>query len=116
MQPDDEIDHPKVIDLTDETSGNVDVVVEVGSTASDSSPEAAARPHANARGVSGKQLAMLDEIKSKAAQQSWAVENPDPLSKSKVPITAVQRRRMIKEELRRLAQSEEKVYWQRRLW
>jgi hypothetical protein len=36
--------------------------------------------------------------------------------KSKVPVSRAERRRLIKEEIQRLSQSEERVYYQRRLW
>lgn len=67
-------------------------------------------------GPTRAQLALLERITAEAAAKSWAVENPDPLSKSRVPVTRAQRRRMIKEEIRRLAQSQEPVRYQRRLW
>ncbi|UKZ82489.1 hypothetical protein TrVFT333_010278 [Trichoderma virens FT-333] len=63
-----------------------------------------------------KQLAMLEAIKKSVADKSWAVENPDPLSKNKAPISRAERRKMIKDEIQRLAQSEKPVYYQRRLW
>jgi hypothetical protein len=63
-----------------------------------------------------KQLEMLEKIQQSVADKSWAVENPDPLSKNKAPISAAQRRKMIKDEILRLAQSEKPVYYQRRLW
>ncbi|KAL7925786.1 hypothetical protein ACQKWADRAFT_282979 [Trichoderma austrokoningii] len=63
-----------------------------------------------------KQLEMLERIQQSVADKSWAVENPDPLSKNKAPISAAQRRKMIKDEILRLAQSDKPVYYQRRLW
>lgn len=63
-----------------------------------------------------EQLAMLDAIQKSVADKSWAVENPDPLSKNKAPISRAERRKMIKEEIQRLAQSDKPVYYQRRLW
>lgn len=63
-----------------------------------------------------KQLEILEAIKAKVAAQSWVVENPDPSDKSKVPISAAERRQMIREELQKLAGSEQYVYYQRRLW
>jgi hypothetical protein len=63
-----------------------------------------------------KQLEMLEKIQQSVADKSWSVENPDPLSKNMAPISAAQRRKMIKDEILRLAQSEKPVYYQRRLW
>ncbi|CCF41455.1 hypothetical protein CH063_11721 [Colletotrichum higginsianum] len=51
--------------------------------------------------------------------EGWNVKdqkNPDPEASSQKPVSRAERRKMIKEELRRLAESEEKVYYQRRLW
>ncbi|KOS21133.1 hypothetical protein ESCO_004050 [Escovopsis weberi] len=63
-----------------------------------------------------KQIKMMEQITAQAAQKAWAVENPDPLSKDKAPVSRAQRRRMIKEEIQRLAHGQEPVYYQRRLW
>ncbi|RFU79809.1 hypothetical protein TARUN_2404 [Trichoderma arundinaceum] len=63
-----------------------------------------------------EQLAMLETIQKSVADNSWAVENPDPLSKNKAPVSRAERRKMIKDEILRLAQSEKPVYYQRRLW
>ncbi|KAM0252338.1 hypothetical protein ACHAQJ_007776 [Trichoderma viride] len=63
-----------------------------------------------------KQLEMLEKIQKSVADKSWAVENPDPLSKNKAPVSRAERRKMIKDEILRLAQSEKPVYYQRRLW
>jgi hypothetical protein len=63
-----------------------------------------------------EQLAMLKKIQQSVADKAWAVENPDPLSKNKAPISRAERRKMIKEEIQRLAQSDKPVYYQRRLW
>lgn len=63
-----------------------------------------------------KQLEMLEKIQQSVADKSWAVENPDPLSKNKAPISRAQRRKMIKDEILRLAQDDKPVYYQRRLW
>ncbi|TQN68304.1 hypothetical protein CSHISOI_07154 [Colletotrichum shisoi] len=51
--------------------------------------------------------------------EGWNVKdqkNPDPEASNQKPVSRAERRKMIKEELRRLAESEEKVYYQRRLW
>lgn len=66
--------------------------------------------------ASKKQLMLLDQIRHNVAEKSWAVEHPDPFAKNRVPITAAERRRLIKEELQKIAGSNELVYWQRRLW
>lgn len=66
--------------------------------------------------ASKKQLQLLEQIRHSVSEQSWAVENPDPEAKNRVPITAVERRQLIKEELQRIAGTNELVYWQRRLW
>ncbi|KAL6813171.1 hypothetical protein GGI42DRAFT_313774 [Trichoderma sp. SZMC 28013] len=63
-----------------------------------------------------EQLAMLATIQKSVADKSWAVEHPDPLAKNKAPISAAERRKLIKDEIKRLAQSEKPVYYQRRLW
>ncbi|KAK5991171.1 hypothetical protein PT974_09449 [Cladobotryum mycophilum] len=63
-----------------------------------------------------KQLEMLEQIKAQVAEKSWAVENPDPLSKNKAPLSRAQRRKMIKDEIQRLSQDDRPVYYQRRLW
>ncbi|UNI13666.1 hypothetical protein JDV02_000388 [Purpureocillium takamizusanense] len=71
---------------------------------------------AAARPVSQRQRAIIEQLQADVAAKSWGVEHPDPLKKSKVPITRAERRRLIKEEISRLAQSEQRVYYQRRLW
>ncbi|KAL7800137.1 hypothetical protein V8C37DRAFT_364244 [Trichoderma ceciliae] len=63
-----------------------------------------------------KQLEMLEKIQKSVADKSWAVDNPDPLSKNKAPVSRAERRKMIKDEILRLAQSDKPVYYQRRLW
>ncbi|KAL7954527.1 hypothetical protein V8C34DRAFT_294141 [Trichoderma compactum] len=63
-----------------------------------------------------EQLAILATIQKSVADKSWAVEHPDPLAKNKAPISAAERRKLIKDEIKRLAQSEKPVYYQRRLW
>lgn len=63
-----------------------------------------------------KQRQMLRDIQSKLARQSWAVENPDPWAKSKVPVDAVERRQLIRDELKRLSMSDGPVPWSRRTW
>ncbi|KAL3965200.1 hypothetical protein VFPFJ_06130 [Purpureocillium lilacinum] len=70
----------------------------------------------NAGPVSERQRSIIAQLQADVAAKSWGVEHPDPLKKSKVPITRAERRRLIKEEIQRLAQSEQRVYYQRRLW
>ena len=95
------------------------VIIEVTPTESEEEPiEATSKGAAEApvAEVSKDKIALVEELKAKAAEKAWAVENPDPLSKNRAPITAAERRRLIKEEITRLAQSDQKVYYQRRLW
>ncbi|KEY66355.1 hypothetical protein S7711_09707 [Stachybotrys chartarum IBT 7711] len=66
--------------------------------------------------VSREKLAMLESIKVQAEKQSWGVENPDPDAKNRLPVTRAERRRLIKQEIQRLSQSDERVLYQRRLW
>ncbi|KZL84629.1 hypothetical protein CI238_12150 [Colletotrichum incanum] len=68
-------------------------------------------------GVSEEDLEKMDERERNI--QAWKVKdqkNPDPEASNQKPISRAERRRLIKEELRRLAEGEEKVYYQRRLW
>ncbi|KHO01286.1 uncharacterized protein MAM_00287 [Metarhizium album ARSEF 1941] len=62
------------------------------------------------------QLTMLETIKQRAAGQTWGVRHPDPLAKNARPITRAERRKLIKDEIQRLAQADTPVYYQRRLW
>ncbi|KAJ0161797.1 hypothetical protein CTA2_5587 [Colletotrichum tanaceti] len=51
--------------------------------------------------------------------EGWNVKdqkNPDPEASNQKPVSRAERRKLIKDELRRLAEGEEKVYYQRRLW
>lgn len=63
-----------------------------------------------------EQLRMLDIIKKQAAQQAWGVDHPDPQAKNPLPITRAERRKLIKDEIQRLAQADRPVLYQRRLW
>lgn len=63
-----------------------------------------------------EQLRILNTLRARAAQQSWGVDHPDPLAKNPLPITRAERRKLIKEEIRKLAQADRPVYYQRRLW
>lgn len=57
-----------------------------------------------------------EKAKEDTVKHAWAVEHPDPLVKAEKPISGAERRRLIKEEIRRLSQSDKPVYYQRRLW
>ncbi|KAG5976946.1 hypothetical protein E4U55_007132, partial [Claviceps digitariae] len=63
-----------------------------------------------------EQLRILSSLTAHAAKQAWGVDHPDPLAKNPLPITRAERRRLIKEEIQRLAQTDKPVYYQRRLW
>ncbi|KAK1590922.1 uncharacterized protein LY79DRAFT_553606 [Colletotrichum navitas] len=68
-------------------------------------------------GVSKEDLENMDERERNI--EGWKVKdqkNPDPEASNQKPISRAERRRLIKEELRRLAEGQEKVYYQRRLW
>ncbi|PNY27507.1 Uncharacterized protein TCAP_02580 [Tolypocladium capitatum] len=82
----------------------------------DEEQQDAPAPQDGSGGVSKRQLAIIEQLKAQVAAKSWGVEHPDPLSKSRIPVTRAERRRLIKEEIRRLAQADEPVYYQRRLW
>ncbi|EFY87096.1 hypothetical protein J3458_021065 [Metarhizium acridum] len=84
-------------------------------------PEQRAHDEAQADGgtrrrATEEQLAMLETIKERAAGQAWGVDHPDPLAKNPLPVTRAERRKLIKDEIQRLAQAEKPVYYQRRLW
>lgn len=68
------------------------------------------------RPVSREKLAIIEQLQQSVADKSWAVEHPDPLVKSRVPISAAERRRLIREELHKLSMSDEPIYYQRRLY
>lgn len=55
-------------------------------------------------------------VKEETVKHSWAVDHPDPLVKTEKPISRAERRRLIKEEIRRLSQLDKPLYYQRRLW
>ncbi|GKT42527.1 uncharacterized protein ColSpa_02708 [Colletotrichum spaethianum] len=68
-------------------------------------------------GVSKEDLEKMGERERNI--EGWKVKdqkNPDPEASNQKPISRAERRRLIKEELKRLAESEERVYYQRRLW
>ncbi|KAK2591923.1 hypothetical protein QQS21_010365 [Conoideocrella luteorostrata] len=68
--------------------------------------------------ASEEQLRILDSLKAQAAHQAWGVDHPDPLAKNPLPITRAERRKLIKEEIQKLAQGDIPTYHQRRrfLW
>lgn len=66
--------------------------------------------------VSAEKRAIVEALKAQVAEKTWMVENPDPMSKSRVPITRAQRRKMIKDEFERLAQPQEETYHRRKMW
>lgn len=63
-----------------------------------------------------EQLRTLSLLQIHAAKQAWGVAHPDPLAKNPLPISRAERRRLIKEEIQRLAQDKKPLYYQRRLW
>ncbi|OLN96403.1 hypothetical protein CCHL11_00668 [Colletotrichum chlorophyti] len=68
-------------------------------------------------GLSREALEKMDERERNI--EGWNVKdqpNPDPEAENQDPISRAERRRLIKEELRRLSQGEERGYYQRRLW
>ncbi|KAF6834238.1 hypothetical protein CPLU01_05049 [Colletotrichum plurivorum] len=68
-------------------------------------------------GVSREDLDKMDERERNI--EGWKVKDqkhPDPEAANQKPISRAERRRLIKEEIRRLSQGEEPVYYQRRLW
>lgn len=67
-------------------------------------------------GATEEQLRILSTLQTQAARQAWGVEHPDPRAKNPLPITRAERRKLVKEEIRRLAQADRPVYYQRRLW
>lgn len=68
------------------------------------------------REATQEQLDMLESIKSHAASKAWGVDHPDPLANNPLPISRAERRRLIKEEIQRLAQADKPLLYQRRLW
>ncbi|KAK0387686.1 hypothetical protein NLU13_3931 [Sarocladium strictum] len=115
---------PKVVELEDgsqvvlesdaerEKKRHRETVVEVRQSAA-----ARQQPVVSAsQGVSLNKLKIIEQLQADVAAKSWTVENPDPLSKNAVPMTRAERRKAIKEELKRLGRSDEPVLWQRRMW
>lgn len=83
---------------------------------SPSVPEQEQKRREGGEAAPSEKVAMVEQLKAQMEQKSWAVEHPDPLVKSKVPISRAERRRLIKEEIQKLSQSEDEIYYQRRLW
>lgn len=61
-----------------------------------------------------QQQQLAEEEGQKKQQQEGLVPNPN--DETQKPISRAERRRLIKEEIQRLAQGEQAVYYQRRLW
>ncbi|PHH62857.1 hypothetical protein CDD81_6657 [Ophiocordyceps australis] len=80
------------------------------------SPDADDDDDDEAAGSSARQRAVVEELQAQVAAKAWGVEHPDPAKHSRIPVTRAERRRIIKEEIRRLAAAEQPVYYQRRLW
>lgn len=59
---------------------------------------------------------VVEGPQAKVEGSSWGVEHPDPSVKSQKPISRAERRRLIKEEIKRLSQADKPMYYQRRLW
>ncbi|KAG6019018.1 hypothetical protein E4U41_003444 [Claviceps citrina] len=76
----------------------------------------ASTQHGAAAEATEEQKRILRTVTAQAARQAWGVSHPDPLAKNPLPITKAERRKLIKEEIQRLAQAERPVYYQRRLW
>jgi hypothetical protein len=111
-----------------EISADGVVVQDEGETAADMEEQATAvievttstsedEPQNKYTGIaSSEKMAIVERLKAQVAEKSWAVEHPDPLAKSKVPITRAERRQLIRDEIHKLSRSGERVYYQRRLW
>ncbi|KAL2210026.1 hypothetical protein CC79DRAFT_1330441 [Sarocladium strictum] len=114
---------PKVVELEDgsqivleseaerEKKKFRDAVVEVRPSMSEQKPTMSA-----SSGVSMNKLKIIQQLQADVAAKSWAVANPDPLSKNAVPMSRAERRKAIKQEVKRLGQLDEPVLWQRRMW
>lgn len=114
---------PKVVELDDGTQmvlasdveqrnkKNNEDVIEVSPSVSVQQPAVSA-----SQGVSLNKLKIIQQLQADVAAKSWAVDNPDPLSKNHVPMSRAARRKAIKEELQRLGRYDEPVLWQRRMW
>lgn len=66
--------------------------------------------------VSKKNIDIVQGLKAKVLEK---MENPNHVEapvKGHKPVSKAQRRKMIKQELQKSAQSEEPAYYQRRLW
>ena len=109
-------------DIDERTSKKyvLDAAVQVTETApesvQDGPAEQAEAPVSSKGEATAEQLSILESIKAKAAQKAWGVSHPDPLAKVALPVSRAERRRLIKEEIQRLAVANKPVYYQRRLW
>ncbi|KAF3768691.1 hypothetical protein M406DRAFT_251469 [Cryphonectria parasitica EP155] len=65
-------------------------------------------------------IVMLDEygrpVRQEEEQQEQEQQRPAQEKPGEKPISRAERRRLIKEEIQRLSQGEEPLYYQRRLW
>ncbi|KAF7562730.1 hypothetical protein G7046_g1393 [Stylonectria norvegica] len=59
---------------------------------------------------------IVQELQAKIAEQVSGVEHPDPAAKNQKPISRAERRRLIKEEIKRLSHTDQPMGYQRRLW
>ncbi|KAI9904035.1 hypothetical protein N3K66_000564 [Trichothecium roseum] len=92
-------------------------MIEVEATEQADEEAAAARLRVDNEARAGTdKMALVEELRQQAASKSWSVDHPDPLVKSRVPISRAERRRLIKEEMQRLSRTDQKVLWQPRLW
>lgn len=71
----------------------------------------------------GQEAMQQPELEPEPQGEPWEVRGeaqgdlvPNPNDEKQKPISRAERRRLIKEEIRRLSQGEQPVYYQRRLW
>lgn len=53
--------------------------------------------------------AVVAALAAQAAAKAWAVEHPNPAKRGRIAVTRAERRRLIKDEIRRLVQLERSV-------
>lgn len=83
----------------------------------DSATVAAETSVAEGQDVSELPQQLADEASQDKTQQPELEDLvPNPNDENQKPVSRAERRRLIKEEIRRLAQGEQPVYYQRRLW
>lgn len=63
-----------------------------------------------------EKASIIEQFKKQIAGTKSNAEHANTQAKAEKPISRAQRRKQIKEEIQRLAQAEEPVYYQRRLW